>query len=405
MRSVLTGSSLLLLIAVGCGRVRYREVDAPHDASPTSIDAFTSDASSAVDAPEDAQRTDVRTDAFSSTDTFVVDAGNDAGAPDAALPIGMYNVIFLTPLLPNANFGGLAGADALCSRYAREGGFGGTFVAYLSTSTVNAIDRLGTAQGWVRPDGLPVARSQADLSARGDLLYPPSVDHLGTRNPAGYTVLTGTGLDGRVATGQTCSDWMSTSGSGTGGIWDMASWDWHARSGASCNAATHLYCMQTDHNRAPPVTLVSGRHIFAVYRPTATETPDAACTRLGASLPGTYRALVATTGASAASRFTLDRWPWVNTQGLVVAESMADLTTNGLWSSVRQVDGSSAAFSMLAAGASDMFTPSTASCSNWTSVSASETTAVSLVGYSAQHWFSSSNAACNNLMWFYCLEE
>ena len=35
----------------------------------------------------------------------------------------------------------------------------GTYKAWLSTSTVNAIGRLNGASGWVRPDGRPMVNS------------------------------------------------------------------------------------------------------------------------------------------------------------------------------------------------------------------------------------------------------
>jgi len=416
------------MVGASCGRVRYHEepLDGGTDAfAPMDVgnldDARSSlDASRAPDvgldarAPPDARlaldatsRFDVGPDVATALDAASGDVGSDIGPADAALPIGTHNVAFLTPLLPNAAFGGLTGADALCARYAREGGFGGTFVAYLSTSTVDAIDRLAGAEGWARPDGLPIARTRADLLERGALIYPPSLDHLGVRNPPGELgVYTGTRLDGRLEPGQACDDWTRATGSVTGGAWDMASWDWHARSGFSCGVPGRLFCFQVDHAVPPPIPApVGGRRIFAAYRPTTSETPDAACARVAASLGGTYRALVATSTGSAADRFTLDRWPWVTASGLIVARSMSDLTTDGLWTSVRQVDGSSAAFSMLATGARGVFTPGGASCGDWTSSSATESVPVGLVGRASQRWFGESNAACSNPMWFYCLEE
>jgi len=388
-------------------RIDAADLDADSDAGPdapmppidarapvsdaTEMDAFAPDA---VDLP----------DAYTTPDAYTAPDGGRDGGRDAS--VGPHNVVFLTPLLPNADLGGLAGADATCARYAATGGFGGNFVAFLSTATVDARDRLGSAEGWVRPDGLPVARTQAELLA-GNLIYPPSVDFAGVRNPPGaYNYFTGTALGGRVDPGQTCGDWTSTSGYGMGGHWDMTIDFWMSRNGISCGSPARLLCFQTDRRTAPSAPApLTGRRIFAVYRPTVTETPDAACARGAAGLGATFRAFVATSTSSAAGRFTLDRWPWVNTRGHLVATSLEDLTTHGLWAPVHQASGAEAGFVMLQTGSNSVLTPATSSCLDWTSSSSAMTAPVSTNGYTAQRWFSGGIAQCSNPTHFLCLEE
>jgi hypothetical protein len=51
----------------------------------------------------------------------------------------------------------LGAADAICAARATEANLPGTYVAWLSTSTRQARDRLAGARGWVRVDGRPVA--------------------------------------------------------------------------------------------------------------------------------------------------------------------------------------------------------------------------------------------------------
>jgi hypothetical protein len=128
------------------------------------------------------------------------------------------------------NLGGLAGADAFCEQLAvaqspdlaRR-----TWRAYLSTSTVNAIDRIGLGP-WRNADGVIAANSLAQLHdpanvaaggpldatwAINDLAIP--LDETGAQVPAGgaggnvHDILTGTLLDGTVATNETCLDWTS----------------------------------------------------------------------------------------------------------------------------------------------------------------------------------------------------
>jgi len=76
---------------------------------------------------------------------------------------------------------GLAGADSACQARASAASLTGTYRAWLSTSGtggVNAIARLGTGRGWVRPDGKPFADTTNDIS-NGHIFCPPRLDEFG----------------------------------------------------------------------------------------------------------------------------------------------------------------------------------------------------------------------------------
>lgn len=62
-------------------------------------------------------------------------------------------------------------SDGYCSSVAADAGLPGQYLAWLSTTTTNAISKLGGANGWVRTDGRPSANTQADLAA-GRIFYP-----------------------------------------------------------------------------------------------------------------------------------------------------------------------------------------------------------------------------------------
>ena len=67
-----------------------------------------------------------------------------------------------------ANLGGLAGADAHCQSLAETAGAGGrTWRAYLSTSTVNARDRIGKGP-WYNVKGELIAKGLTDLHNDND---------------------------------------------------------------------------------------------------------------------------------------------------------------------------------------------------------------------------------------------
>ena len=116
--------------------------------------------------------------------------------------------------------GGLDGADARCNTLAAAAGFGDhTFHAWLSTSTVNAKDRIGTGP-WVNSKGMMLAADVTALLAmtgNADLF----IDEKGMKingqwadspDPNEHDILTGTKADGTVSTGKTCMDWTSDSG-------------------------------------------------------------------------------------------------------------------------------------------------------------------------------------------------
>lgn len=126
-----------------------------------------------------------------------------------------------------ANFGGLAGADALCTTLAAavspELG-AKTWAAYLSTTAVNARDRIGSGP-WFNAAGVLVATDVEQLTdadaleatwATGDATI--ALDELGNQVPSGgaggqqHDILTGTLADGTVAAGLTCGDWTLTTG-------------------------------------------------------------------------------------------------------------------------------------------------------------------------------------------------
>lgn len=131
----------------------------------------------------------------------------------------------------SGDFGGLDGADGHCQSFAAAAGAGDrTWRAYLSTTTVDARDRIGTGP-WYDATGALVARDVASLHADG-ILLANALDENGDDVPNGDTapgmnehdVLTGSEQDGTFS-GASCADWTSDSGddSATTGHCDASS--------------------------------------------------------------------------------------------------------------------------------------------------------------------------------------
>lgn len=168
----------------------------------------------------------------------------------AASAFAQQSRVFVAPGVSTGDLGGLSGADAICTRNAIAAKLGGgPWVAWLSTSTVDARDRLTPGSGpFVRAadTGTVIANDIADLTdgtlqnaillaADGGLpLFPDT--------------WTGTGSDGTEATtSNTCNDWTSSSGSlwGEAGANDHTGISWtDYGSGGCANTNQNLYCFE-----------------------------------------------------------------------------------------------------------------------------------------------------------------
>jgi hypothetical protein len=328
------------------------------------------------------------------------------------------NVIFVTSTAHYPEqLQGLAGADAVCAERAAAGGLTGTFVAWLSTSTVDARDRLGSARGWVRTDNLPFADTREDLlGAR--IFYPPALDERGRIVKGWPPVATGTTRGGTYdPVVGACGDWTSAAGDTWYGERLASSKGFTEYSLNMCGEAMHLYCMGIDLQVAVTPVARSGRRAFLASRWTPTTGlagADAHCQALavGAGLPGTFKALLAGSTASAASRFNLQRATWVRTDGIALAETAVNFMSGKRLSGLAvAADGSPVAtdhFVWTGANASGSFepdrAPSSLSCGDWADGAASGGTGVA--GDSGVSMFDASYVlTCEGSYRIYCLED
>ena len=118
-----------------------------------------------------------------------------------------------------ADLGGMEGADQRCALLARAvGGGDKTWHAYLSTTSVNARDRIGSGP-WFNSKGIQIAENVDDLhSDNNKLTKSTQLNEFGVMvngrgdSPNRHDLLTGSQLDGTRFLGsedKTCSDWTS----------------------------------------------------------------------------------------------------------------------------------------------------------------------------------------------------
>ncbi len=151
--------------------------------------------------------------------------------------------VFVTSTTTNGNMGGLAGGDAICDAQASAASLGGTWVAWLSTSTVDAKDRLAPGSGpFVRAAGTPgtIANDIADLTD-SSLAIEILNDENG--NVVDTDVYTGTLSDGTAAS-VTCNEWTDGAGSVIFGHSNRSNGAWTERFQFSCNPQRHIFCFE-----------------------------------------------------------------------------------------------------------------------------------------------------------------
>ncbi|MFH1807716.1 MAG: hypothetical protein ABIJ09_03150 [Pseudomonadota bacterium] len=138
---------------------------------------------------------------------------------------------------------GVAAADAVCQAQAGEASLSGSFKAWLSTSSVDAIDRFTSDGPWVTLDGVLIASSKADLT--DNWLFTSINRTTDGHYLSADSVRTGTGSDG-VHTSDNCQDWTSASSgdSCSVGAANSTGSGWTSSYAGTCSAMQRLYCLE-----------------------------------------------------------------------------------------------------------------------------------------------------------------
>jgi hypothetical protein len=181
-------------------------------------------------------------------------APNDLASGDLATVSN--KIAFVSSMFfSTGDLGGLAGADNSCLSLAEAANLPGSkWVAWLSTSTTNAIDHITGDGPWVTPQYYDIV-SQTDrqnplFANRAALMGDPAgafnVDETGKLS--GARVMTGTAVGGAAIPHQNCADWTD-SGVGDNTAYGMAGlvndgWTNYAGGPGSCNDGGSIYCFQ-----------------------------------------------------------------------------------------------------------------------------------------------------------------
>jgi hypothetical protein len=179
---------------------------------------------------------------------FGRDAGDSTGGADTNCTETY--TIFVTSSTHTGALGGLAGADAICQGLAGGASLAGTYIALMSTSGVNAIDRIADAGFTIRRvDGLRVADNRADFFDDSSVNAPGLTESGGAPIPIFdgvvlSAVMTGSNSNGTYG-GFSCGDWTNTFNAPLVGFSNETSGYFSVGGGRSCDLASteHFYCI------------------------------------------------------------------------------------------------------------------------------------------------------------------
>jgi hypothetical protein len=329
----------------------------------------------------------------------------------------LFNKVFVTSSLHAPSFGSAVAADAVCQGIADGESLTGTFVAWLSDAASLASLRLGSARGFVRMDGRPFADQVSDITA-GKILNTIRITEQGNAVSSATAVWTGTNRDGTLA-GNTCLDWTSTAGGDTGlsGRTEGGVVSWTSRDNGACSAMRRMYCFQTDFTTPLTITPTAGKVAFYTVGGltpgpgVGIAAADTLCAgeASAASLPGTYQALLATTTASAISRFpSAAASTYVRPDGIVVASGATLAAGSPLESGIWQhADGMYGANSNAWTGAADPSSVGSASstCDDWLASTSTTGIGGAVTFVDTTWWNGFTNGACTQPFRVYCLQE
>ncbi len=148
--------------------------------------------------------------------------------------------VFVTSTTVNGGFGGLAGGDSICNAIGTGAYPGTTWVAWLSTSSVNAIDRINDT-AYRLLDGTEAFSDKAQITTTGKPFFPVAVDQHG--QPVSGNAWSGTTNYGSSVGG--CNDWTTSSSLVDGTVGNPAvEASWSDSAFAACNTLNRLICFQ-----------------------------------------------------------------------------------------------------------------------------------------------------------------
>jgi hypothetical protein len=169
--------------------------------------------------------------------------GSSVGPPSTFL-------MFVTSGQYDGNLGGLSGGDSKCARAASAAKLSGRFIAWLSDSSHNAIDRVTGNGPWyaIGPSDIKLFNNKPNLTTTplswGQGATSVITDENGRQADRVWTYWTGTDNGGVASQGKTCGDWIDNTADGLAGKIQSTGF-WTNGGSYFCGSQFSLLCIQT----------------------------------------------------------------------------------------------------------------------------------------------------------------
>jgi hypothetical protein len=172
---------------------------------------------------------------------------SSSGSGDSTGSSGSVKRVFVTSITYSGNLGGVAGADADCANAAAAQTLGGAWKAWISSGSVNAIDRINDVGPWYLVDGVTkVFNNKANLLTTP--LFAIDEDETGAQPSwVGLDGMWSGTTDQGIASGEDCQGWTSDltdDMATTGSITTDQTWGGSTSGPIDCNVQEALICFE-----------------------------------------------------------------------------------------------------------------------------------------------------------------
>jgi hypothetical protein len=154
--------------------------------------------------------------------------------------------VFVTSVTYDGNLGGASGADAKCQTAADAQVLGGTWKAWISSGSTNAIDRINDVGPWYLVDGVTKV-----FNNKANLLTTPANEIDMTESGAvpswwGYNEVWSGSYQSGDASGSDCEEWTTALGQDatTGSASTDQTWGGEADTIYGCDGPEGLICFE-----------------------------------------------------------------------------------------------------------------------------------------------------------------
>ena len=339
---------------------------------------------------------------------------------------------------------GVVAANNVCQEAAAAVGLdagGALFRAWLSDATTDAycnvlglagkrsalpacgVGSLPAAGPWMRVDGLPYVESLPGLTSDGGTLTTIPVDESGA-----YVANTffATGSDGNGTVNPTlyCNNWTdgTLSFSTNGGNTDSLGSGWGTGATIACLPGLRLLCFETGAGDPLAYPSVPGALVFVTSTRGSGDLAswdgsggvgglaggDAICQALAAAaflpLPDSFVALLSDGATDAATRLTLDG-PWKRVDGVLLADSLADLTDGALDDAIAYDELGARFFTDAWTGTTEAGLSTANHCLGWTSGVAGDTGTRGRPWRSENDWTGVTPVGCQTSLHLFCFSN